>query len=120
MSMEQQSSSDERMDRLEKAIFERFDRIDARLDKIEGRLDKIEGRLDKIEGRLDRVEASQVEMTAYLLEFRAEVINRFDRLESRVDLVTDTNRSIDMRLPGLTRAIGELQVRLDRLEQPAA
>jgi hypothetical protein len=81
-------------------------------------------RLERIERTIGTIHADLMdfrsEVRTYVREFRSEVIQRFEQLENRVDLVVDTNRAIDMRLPGLTRAIGELQVRLDKLERPAA
>jgi chaperonin cofactor prefoldin len=101
-----ENSMDDRLDRLEKAIFERFDKMNARQ--------------DKMDERLDRLQADVASMRTYLLDFRAEVNKRFDAWEIRVEVVTDAARSIDMRMPGLTRAINDLQIRLERLERPAA
>jgi hypothetical protein len=74
--------------------------------------------------RIERLEQTVnhgfAEIKEYLLEFRTEMIQRLRHLEGRVDVIADTNRAIDIRLPGLTSAIMELQVRMDKLEKPAA
>lgn len=56
----------------------------------------------------------------YLAEFRSAMIQRFEQLESRMDMLTITVQSLDSRVPALTKAMLELQVRMGKLERPAA
>ncbi|OGO78268.1 MAG: hypothetical protein A2Y23_15680 [Clostridiales bacterium GWB2_37_7] len=81
----------------------RLDGIDGRLDGIDGRLDGIDGRLDGIDGRLDGIDGklSRLEMKVEhdisnkldaLFEFREEAMQRFDRIETKLD---DLSEKVD-------------------------
>jgi len=86
-----------------KVINGRLDGIDGRLDGIDGRLDGIDGRLDGIDGRLDGIDGklSRLEMKVEhdisnkldaLFEFREEAMQRFDRIETKLD---DLSEKVD-------------------------
>jgi len=92
-------SMNARLDRLEQAIFARFDQISTEV------------------AALDRKVTSLQE---FVLEFRAETIQRFEHLENRVDMMLLTVQSFDARVPALTKAVMDMQVRMGKLEKPAA
>jgi uncharacterized coiled-coil protein SlyX len=77
-------------------------------------------RLDRIDATLSGLGHAIQGINSYLLEFRTEMIQRFDQLETRLEMVEATVHSVDARLPALTKAINNLQVRMDKLEKPAA
>jgi hypothetical protein len=63
-----------------------------------------------IDERFDRIDQ-------YLQEMRAEVVNRLDIIENRLDTLNSTVHSIDLRLPALSKAItdfGSVATRLTR------
>ena len=48
---------DQRIDKVEGEMNERFDKVDQRFDKVDQRLDKVDQRLDKVDQRFDKVES---------------------------------------------------------------
>ncbi|HEY1341236.1 MAG TPA: hypothetical protein VGF59_27185 [Bryobacteraceae bacterium] len=68
--------------------------------------------------RLDRMDARFDRQDAYLAEFRSAMIERFERLESRVDLLTEGQHAVDIRMAALWKAVTFVQTHLDR--RPAA
>ena len=79
-----------------KVINGRLDGIDGRLDGIDGRLDGIDGRLDGIDGKLSRLEMKVEHDISNkldaLFEFREEAMQRFDRIETKLD---DLSEKVD-------------------------
>jgi 3-dehydroquinate dehydratase len=67
--------------------------------------------------RFDRIDASIGDLKQYLIAMRTETINRLDIIENRLDTLTNTVHSIDLRLPALSKAIadfGSVATRLTR------
>jgi hypothetical protein len=84
---------------LEKAIFAGFDGINKEL-------------------QAQRTELQS--LRDYVMEFRAETIHRLETLENRVQMMSLTLQSFDIRVPGLTKAVENMDLRLAKLERPAA
>jgi flagellar capping protein FliD len=87
-------------------------------------------RLDRIELSIENLARSTESLTRYVLDFRTETINRFQMIDTRLDVLSATVASLDSRMAPLTKAIldfgavaNRLQVeqsRLAKLVEPAA
>jgi hypothetical protein len=67
--------------------------------------------------RFDRVDHSIQTLTQCVLDFRQEAADRFQAIDSRLDILSSTVANLDSRLPALTKAIldfGSLSARLMR------
>ena len=63
------AGTNERFDKVEGEMNERFDKVDQRFDKVDQRFDKVDQRFDKVDQRLDKVD------------------QRFDKVDQRFDKV---------------------------------
>jgi hypothetical protein len=97
---------DARFDRLEQAIFVGFDQINKEL---QAQRAELQSQRAEVQGLRD-----------YVMQFRAEVIHRFQTLENRVEMMSLTLQAFDIRVPGLIKAVENMELRLAKLERPAA
>jgi hypothetical protein len=82
----------------------------------------------------DNIAAELKRMNDYLLDFRSEVIRRFDLIDTRLEILEAIGRSHDVLPAGLSKAVTnfggvasqlmkadtELKRRIEALEKPAA
>jgi chromosome segregation ATPase len=89
------------------SIEERFDRIDARFDRMDQRFDRIDHSIENLTQRVTHVEESLDNLTRYVLEFRQETLNRFQAIETRLDIPMSIATSMESKLPPLSKAIAD-------------
>jgi chromosome segregation ATPase len=114
-------TADERFDRIEQLIEnlgqhadersaridERFARIDQRFDRVDERFDRVDQSIETLNQRVGRVEQSLDNLTRYVLEFRQETLNRFQAIETRLDIPMSIATSMESKLPPLSKAIAD-------------
>jgi chromosome segregation ATPase len=117
---------------------ERFDRIDQALERMNQRFDRMDERFDRMDERfvgIDRsieaqgrsIEAltqtanvltqSVNTLTGYLLDFREEVIKRFQTIDNRLEVFSAGFASFDSRIPALTKGIMDLGAGASQFER---
>ena len=84
-----------KLEKMDKTMEERFDRVDEHLDRIDERLDRVEERLDRVEERLDRVE------------------ERLDRVEERLDEVEERLDEVEERLVEVEKEVRIVRTTLE-------
>jgi predicted nucleic acid-binding Zn-ribbon protein len=119
-----------RLDLKQIDLEKRFDRIEQRFDVVEQRLNEADKRFDRIDEKLGELTQSHQSLVHSFLNFRTEVINRFQRIDMRLEMLTGVTTSLDFRLPPFSKALLELgetanrlqqeQVRISKLVEPAA
>ncbi len=133
-----------RLDQKQIGLEQRFDRIDERFDVVEQRLNEADKRFDRIDEKLGELtqtviglrtdfkslDQSHQSLVQSFLSFRTEVINRFQMVDMRLDMLTGVTTSLDVRLLPFSKAMLELgetanrlqqeQVRISKLVEPAA
>jgi hypothetical protein len=116
----------EPMEELRQLIREGFQQLNERLAAVEQRQAALEQRQAAMEQRQAAMEQRQSAMEqrqdalqAYMLEFRSEVIQRLDQLETRLYMIALSVQSVDGRMPGIAKAIDNLQVRMTKFERVA-
>jgi chromosome segregation ATPase len=95
----------------------RFEQIDRRFDQIDRRFDQVDARFERAENRLDRLQAQ--------MDYRFDGVDR--RLEEFNELVIKANGEavqanvrhdmVQRQLAGVELEIGDLRVRLQKLEE---
>lgn len=116
----------------------RLEHVETRLDRVETRLDRVETRLDQVEIRLDRVETTLDRLEIKLVLFAEHVDARLDQIDNKTHKTyillehmaetmevflkeqNDINAESLSRLNGHERAIGTLQTKVSKLENPDA
>jgi len=93
---------------------------DEKLDLMIAEIGAMRESLSDLRSRADKTDASLDAIREYILDFRGEAIRRFDQVEARLDMVIVTVQSFDARVPALTKAVLELQVRMEKSQRPAA
>ena len=101
--------------------------VDERLERMEQILDRLSDAVaDLRETAADsRDKVADLRQTvdglrSSLLDFRTETIQRFEGLDRRLEMVAITVSSLDSRVPASTKAVMDMQVRMEKGVRPAA
>jgi len=83
---------------------------DERFDRIERSIEELKSMIEAQQVSIGDLKSSHSDLTRYLLDFRQETIGRLQTIETRLDFLESTVRSIDTRLPALSKAIQDFGV----------
>jgi hypothetical protein len=67
---------------------------------------------EELRQQFAELKAQTTGLQTYVMELRAEVIQRFDDIDRRIDTMAGTIASIDSRLPVLTRSVMAMEARV--------
>jgi chromosome segregation ATPase len=84
---------------------ERFDRLDASMERLQQYLAEFKGDVARLSQYMAEFKGDVARLSQYVAEFKSETTRRFDLVENRMDVLTATVHSIDLRLPPLSKAI---------------
>jgi chromosome segregation ATPase len=105
-------------------IDRRFEQIDRRFEQLEGRFERTDDRFERIEGRLQKTD-DRIDRLQKQMDHRFDIVDR--RLEEVTELVIKANGEaaqanvrhdmVQRQLAGVEMEIGDLRVRLQKLEE---
>jgi chromosome segregation ATPase len=89
---------------------ERFDRLEQIIERLGQRIDSLDQRMDRLDRRMDRVDQSLATLTGYVRELKTEMLNRFQVIENRLEVLAVTITSNDAKLSGFTKGVMDFGV----------
>jgi DNA-binding FrmR family transcriptional regulator len=113
-------TADERFDRIDQALErmnQRFDRVDERFVGIDRSIEAQGRSIEALTQIANALTQSVNTLTGYLLDFREEVIKRFQTIDNRLEVFSAGFSSFDSRIPALTKGIIDLGAGASQFER---